>query len=76
MAPAEQSGREELAQYIIGKLRKEGAEDCIVSSLVKNSLLVKFSNNKINTTKRIKPMTFSPLPRLDVGKVSNYDSEQ
>jgi PmbA protein len=45
--------REEMASYILRELKKQGADDVIVSSQLKNSLLVKFSNNKVNTTKTV-----------------------
>jgi len=58
-------GNEELADYIVKKLKKEGADDVLVSSQVKNSLLVKFSNNRINTTKTVESDTLAIFMALD-----------
>jgi PmbA protein len=44
---------EELCEYVLKGLKKQGADDAIVSSQSRQSLMIKFSNNKVNTTKTL-----------------------
>ena len=43
---------EEIARYLKNGLLKKGASDVVVSVQTKDSQLIKYSNNKINTTKK------------------------
>jgi PmbA protein len=70
MRTGKELGREELASYIVNKLKRAGADDVIVSSQIKNSLLVKFSNNRINTTKTVEQDTAGIFLAMDKRLVS------
>lgn len=50
---------EELSRYALKELQKKGADDVVITAFDKSSLLVKFSNNLVNTTKTVDQASLS-----------------
>jgi predicted Zn-dependent protease len=61
---------ESLSAYILRKLKKEGADDVVVSSGAKRSLMIKYSNNLVNTTKTVDLTTLGIFMAMDKRLVS------
>jgi PmbA protein len=74
MTPSKNTGKEisaeELSRYILAKLKKEGADDVVISSGSKSSLMIKFSNNLVNTTKTVDLSTVGIFMAMDKKLVS------
>jgi len=56
---------EELSRYVLTELQKKGADDVVITSYGKSSLLVKFSNNLVNTTKTVDQAGLSVFISMD-----------
>ncbi len=52
-ATKKEMGVEELSGYVLSGLQKAGADDVVITSFDRSSLLVKYSNNLVNTTKTV-----------------------